>query len=77
MKYINAQQFTKGTRGKSNEQHFPRQVVIQLPKLTHIIGKQKYKYGQQEKATVRNNDRSTALERSVLKYCVCVGGGGA
>ena len=32
----------KGTRGKSNEQLFPRQVVIQLPKLTHIIGKPKY-----------------------------------
>ena len=32
-KYINWQQFTKGTRGKLNEQLFPRQVVIQLPKL--------------------------------------------
>ena len=32
-KYINWQQFTKGTRGKPNEQLFPRQVVIQLPKL--------------------------------------------
>ena len=31
--YINWQQFTKGTRGKPNEQFFPRQVVIQLPKL--------------------------------------------
>ena len=31
-KYINWQQFTKGTRGK---QLFPRQVVIQLPKLNH------------------------------------------
>ena len=29
-KYINWQQFTKGTRGKPNEQLFPRQVVIQL-----------------------------------------------
>ena len=67
-KYINAQQFTKGTRGKSNEQLIPRQVVIQLPKLTHIIGEPKYKYVQQEQATVRNHNRSTALERSVLKY---------
>ena len=32
-KYINWQQFTKGTRGKPNEQLFPRQVVIQLPKI--------------------------------------------
>ena len=32
-KYINLQQFTKGTRGKPNEQFFPRQVVSQLPKL--------------------------------------------
>ena len=31
-KYINWQQFTKGTRGK-HEQLFPRQVVIQLPKI--------------------------------------------
>ena len=28
----------------------------------------KYKYGQQEQVTVRNHKRSTALERSVLKY---------
>ena len=28
-KYINWQQFTKGTRGKPNEQLFPRQVVIE------------------------------------------------
>ena len=32
-KYINWQQFTKGTRGKPNEQLFPRQVAIQLPKI--------------------------------------------
>ena len=31
-KYINWQQFTKGTRGRKNEQLFPRQVAIQLPK---------------------------------------------
>ena len=48
-KYINWQQFTKGTRGKPNEQLFPRQVVIQLPKyVTHIIAELKYKYGHQE-----------------------------
>ena len=36
-KYINWQQFTKGRSGKPNEQFFPRQVVIQLPKtVTHI-----------------------------------------
>ena len=72
-KYINWQQFTKGTRGKPNEQLFPRQVVIQLPKyvthiITHIIGEPKYKYRHQEQVTVRNHNRSTALERSVLKY---------
>ena len=32
-KYIYRQQFTKGTRGKPNEQLFSRQVVIQLPKI--------------------------------------------
>ena len=32
-KYRNLQQFTKGTRGKPNEQLFPRQVVILLPKI--------------------------------------------
>ena len=72
-KYINWQQFTKGTRGKPNEQLFPRQVVIQLPKnllkcVTNIITEPKYKYGQQEQVTVRNHNRSTALERSLLKY---------
>ena len=35
--------------------------------------KPKYKYGQQEQVTVRNHNRSTALERFVLKYW---GGGG-
>ena len=69
IKYINWQQFTKGTRGKTNEQLFPRQVVIQLHKyVTHIIGEPKYKYGQQEQVTVRNHNRSTAVELSVLIY---------
>ena len=59
----------KGTRGKPNEQLFPRQVVIQLPKyVNHIIGEPKYKCGQQEQVIVRNHNRSTALKRSVLKY---------
>ena len=35
-KYINWQQFTKGTRGKPNEQLFPKQVVIQLPEIYKI-----------------------------------------
>ena len=62
-------QFTKGTRGKPNEQLFPRKGVIQLPKyVTHITGEPKYKYGQQEQVTVRNHNRNTALERSVLNY---------
>ena len=59
----------KCTRGKPDEQLFPRQVVIQLPKyVTHILGEPKYKYRQQDQVTVRNHNRSTALERSVLKY---------
>ena len=59
----------KGTRGKPNEQLFPKQLVIQLPKyVTHIIGEPKYKYGQQEQVLVRNHNRSTALERLILKY---------
>ena len=45
---MNRHQFTTGTRGKPNEQLFPRQVVIQLPKyVTHKTGEPKYKYGQQ------------------------------
>ena len=36
--------------------------------VTHIISEPKYKYGQQEQVTVRNHNRSTALERSVIKY---------
>ena len=60
-KYKNWQQFTKGTRGKPNEQLFPRQVVILLP-VTHIIGEPKFKYGQQEQVTVRNHNRSTTLQ---------------
>ena len=44
-------------------------MVIQLPKyVNHIIGELKYKYGQQVQVTVRNHNKSTALERSVLKY---------
>ena len=35
-KYINWQQFAKGTRGKPNEQLFPKQVVIQQPKIYKI-----------------------------------------
>ena len=34
--YINRQQFTKGIRAKPNEQLFPKQVVIQLPKIYKI-----------------------------------------
>ena len=70
IKYINWQQFTKGTRGKPIEQLFPRQVVIQLPTckyVTHIIGvigEPKYKYGQQDQLTVRNHNRSIASEWS-------------
>ena len=34
----------------------------------NIIAEPKYKYGQQEQVTVRNHNRSTALERSELEY---------
>ena len=68
-KYIKWQQFTKGTRGKPNEQLFPKQAVIQLPKfskyVTNIIAEPKYKYRQQKQVTVRNHNRSTACERLV------------
>ena len=38
------------------------QVVIQVSKyVTHIIGEPKYKYGQQEQVTVRNQIRNIAL----------------
>ena len=48
---------------KPNEQLFPRQVVIQLPKyVTHIIGESKYKYGKQEQVTV--------LKEPQNKYCL-------
>ena len=33
--------------------------------VTNIIAEPKYKYEQQEQVTVRNHNRSTALERSV------------
>ena len=36
--------------------------------VTDIIAEPKYKYGQQEQVTVRNHNRSTALERSAFKY---------
>ena len=67
-KYINWQQFTKGTRGNPNEQFFPKQVVIQLPKIykyvTNIIAEPKYKYGQQEQVTVRNHNLSFRIART-------------
>ena len=63
-KYINWQQFTKGG-GHSATKY-----------VTHITGEPKYKYGQPEQVTVKNHNRSTALERSVLKYW-WGGGGGA
>ena len=71
-KYVNWQQFTKGTRGKPNNSSFPERWSFSYLKLlkyvTSIIAEPKYKYVQQEQVTVRNHNRSTALERSVLKY---------
>ena len=68
-KYINWQQFTKGTPGKPNDQLFPNRWSFSYLKftkyVTNIIAEPKYKYGQQEQITVRNHNRSTAVERSV------------
>ena len=54
------------------DSHFPNRWSFSYLKftkyVTNIIAEQKYKYGQQEQVTVRNHNRSTALERSVLKY---------
>ena len=36
--------------------------------VTNIIAEPKYKYGQLEQVTVRNHNRSTTLERSVLQH---------
>ena len=36
--------------------------------VTNIIAEPNCKYGRQEQETVRNHNRSTALELSVLKY---------
>ena len=36
--------------------------------VTNIIAEPRYKHVKQEQVTVRNHNRSTALERSVLKY---------
>ena len=44
--------------------------------VTNKIAEPKYKYGQQEQVTVRNHNRRTALERSVLKYWAGWSGGG-
>ena len=71
-KYINRQQSTKGTRGKPNEQPPHRQAAIQLPKyVTHTKGEPKYKYGQQEQATVRNHNRSTPPPPPERPICFC------
>ena len=47
--------------------------VTNIIGVTNIIADPKYKYGQQEQVTIRNHNKSTALELSVLKYW---GGGG-
>ena len=54
-----------------NKEHMKKRFEFndQPSYVTHIIGETKYKYGQQEQVTVRNHNRSTVLEWSVLKYC--------
>ena len=49
-KYINWLQFTKGTRGKQNEQLFPKSFsYLKFTKyVTNIIDEPKYKHRQQE-----------------------------
>ena len=53
---------------------FPDRPFSYLNYVTYIIDEPQYKYGQQELVTIKNQNRSTALELSVLKCCV---GGGA
>ena len=67
IKYVNWQQFTIGSRDKPNGSSFPdRWSFSYLKYVTSIIVEPKYKYGQQEQVTVRNHNRSTALEWSDL-----------
>ena len=79
-KYIKWQQFTKGTRGKPNEQLFPKQVVIQLPKftkyVTNIIAEPKYKILIRTSRTSNSKEQQQKyrLERSVLIYWMWGGG---
>ena len=50
-KYINWRQFTKGTRGKQNEQLFPKWSFSYLKftkYVTNIIDEPKFKHRQQE-----------------------------
>ena len=70
--------FIRVVYGRMIYMSLPRQAVIQLKYATQIIDEPMYKYGQQEQVTVRNHNRNTALEWSVLKYwCWCgVGVGG-
>ena len=67
-KYINWRQFTKGTLGNQMNSSFPNRWSFSYLKftkyVTNLIAEPKYKYGQQEQVTVRNHNRSTALERS-------------
>ena len=70
-KYIIWRQFTKSTRVKQNDSSFPNRWSFSYLKftkyVTNIIAESRYKYGQQEQVTIRNHNRSTALERSKYK----------
>ena len=57
---------------------FPGRLSFSYLNLTKIChshkGEPKYKYGQQEQEPIRNHNRNTALERSVLKYLGALSG---
>ena len=74
-KYINWRQFTKGTRGKPNEQRFPKSSnrwsfsYLKFTKyVTNMIAEPKYKYGQQEQVIVRNHNACWSGSSFIYKH---------
>ena len=78
-KHINWQQFTKGTRGKPNEQLFPKQVVIQLPKftkyVTNIIAEPKYKILIRTARTSNSKEPQQKYRLGTVSIKILDGGG--
>ena len=69
IKYINWRSLRKALTENRMNSSFPNRWSFSYLKftkyVTNIIAEPKYKYGQQEQVTVRNHNRSTALERSI------------